>query len=551
MLSRHGLRRLCAGWVISWGLGGVACGLAQVRATGSVSVKDFGAKGDGLTDDRAPIQAAIDSITAGAVYLPPAAAGYLITPAPGKKSFLTLKSNVQLIGIGNPVLLVAGSSAPYDAVVSASSCDDCAILGITIDSNIRANPVADKPSLYEHPRIEITFGSGRRIRVENVTIRNSSSVNSIVSGVHVSDITISHCIFNGNGDDPNHIAHDHSALYIQADGAVIDGNIFTAERRAAPAAVTAIETHGSGMSVSHNVITDYAIGMNITGVALSDSVGTVVSGNTIRGVLYGISIWSNTYKEHSSGMGINALSIAGNTIIVNQASYTSPQPGAALATAGIAIHPNSDLPTANIIISGNTVVFDLENSLRPASSSSIGIGWWSTLGQTAENLIIANNIVDNAPVAGIRLAAHLKGCRVTGNIIRNAGSSLDRTVPADYKTPIFVAGAPATDVEIADNQIIDSLEPSRMRNGLFLATTKGTSSGVSVRNNSVAVLAANKSSFTSYVRIDDDRTRPLLVAAWDDFVAPPNAVAAGSEVIDPKNGTLWRAPSGGSLSRQR
>jgi hypothetical protein len=456
---------------------------------------------------------------------------------------------VQLIGIGNPVLRVAGSSAPYDSVISASSCDDCGIQNLTIDSNIEANPLKETAEIYAHPRDEIRFDSGRRIRVEHVTISNSSSLNSIVSGVPVSDITITHCAFTGTGDDPNHIAHDYSALYVHADGAVIDGNVFTAARRGAPAAVTAIETHGSGISVTGNAITDYAVGMNLTGMAPSDSVGNVVTGNTIRGALFGIEIWSDTYGGHLGGYGVNGLSITGNTITVNQSSYTNPL-GTAMATAGIIIEPNSNLPVANVIILGNTVVFDLEGSPRPASSASIGIGWWSTAGQTADNLIIANNVIDNAPVAGVRLAAALRGCKVAGNIIRNAGSSLDTAVVRNYKAPIFIAGAPSTGVEIDDNQIVDSLEPSRMWTALLLLTSKGTSSGLRVRNNSVSVLAVNKSSFTSYVQIEDDNTRPLLLAAWDDFVAPPRRVAAGSEVTDSNSGALWRAGPDGRMSKQ-
>jgi hypothetical protein len=529
MISSYGFRDVCAIWIIALGLGGVPYALAQFPVDGLVSVKDFGAKGDGVTDDRAAIQAAIDSVAAGVVFFPSTPGGYRITPTPDKKKFLALKSNIQLIGVGNPVIRVAGSSAPYDYVIVSSSCDDCAIQDLTIDSNIAANPIKDRSEISLHPRIEIAFGSGQRIRVEHVTIKNSSSINSIVSGVPVSDIMITHCVFMATGDDANHIAHDHSALYIHAEGAVIDGNVFTAVRRGAPAAVTAIETHGSGISVTGNVITDYAVGMNLTGSAPSESVGNVVSGNTIRGALFGVQVWSDTYRGHLSGYGINGLSISGNTIVVNQSSYASPL-GTAMATAGIAFNPNSNLPVANVIISGNMVMFDLEGSAHPASTASIGIGWWSTVGQSAENLIIANNVIDNAPVAGIRLAAALTGCRVYGNIIRNAGSSLDTTIAVEYKTPIFIAGAPSIDVEIENNQILDNLQPSRMRTALLLATGKGTSSDLRVRNNSVSVLAQDKSSFKSYVEILDDSTRPLLVAAWDDFSAPARKVASGDRL---------------------
>jgi parallel beta-helix repeat protein len=375
-------------------------------------------------------------------------------------------------------------------------------------------------------------------------------VNSIAAGVPTSDIRITHCTFTGNGDDPNHIAHDRSELYIHAEGAVIDGNVFTGVRRAAPAAGAAIETHGSRMSITGNVITDYAGGMNLTGAAPSDSVGNVVSGNTIRGVLSGMGIWSNTYSAHSSGYGINGLTITGNTIVVNQSSYTSSA-WTATSSSGISVEPHSNLPLANVNISGNVITFDLESSLRKASTASIGIGWWSIVGQTAENLTIENNTIENAPVAGIRLAAALKGCRIKRNIIRNAGSSLDKTIAEGYKTPIFIAGAPSTDVEITDNQIIDSLEPSRIRSAIHLGTAKGTSTGVRLHNKSVLIHAADRASFKSHVEISDDNTMPLLTETWDDFVPPTKRVASGSAVNDSKSGKSWGAGVGGSMSRQQ
>jgi hypothetical protein len=533
--------------VISWIIARPACLPAQAITAESVSVKTFGAKGDGVSDDRPAIQAAIDSIRAGVVYLPPAPGGYLVKLASKQTSFIVLKSHVQLIGMGHPIIRVAPSSPPYDRVISSSHCDGCSIEDLTIDANIEANPIKDQHEIYAHPRIEIVFDSGSGIRIHNVTIRNSSAVNSIVTGVPVSELLITHCVFAGIGDDPNHIMHDHSTLYIHAEGAVIDGNLFTSVRRGAPAAVTAIETHGSGMAVTGNVITDYAAGMNLTGVAPSDSIGNVVHGNTIRGALVGMEIWSNTYQRHSSGYGIYGLVITGNSITVNQNSYVGAE-GNAPAAGGIIVDPNSNLPVANVVIADNTVVFDLEKSPRHTNNASIGIGWYSTIGQGAEAVIIAGNIINNAPVAGIRLAAALTGCRVTGNIIRNAASSLDTAIAADYKAPIFIAGAPSIEVEIADNQIIDTLEPSRMRTALLLSTSKGISSGLRVRGNSVTLMASNKTSFSSYVRILDDLTKPLLTATWDDFTVPARKVASGSEINDPKNGKVWRAGSDGALS---
>jgi len=532
-----------------WALGGISNALAQPRQEGSVSVRDFGAKGDGVTDDRAAIQAAIDSAKTGAVYFPPAPKGYLIAPAPGKKTFLELRSNVQLIGEGDPVIRVAGSSGPYDSVIYAGLCDYCVIQDLTIDSNIMLNPIKDKAELYAHGRFEIAFGAGQHIRVERVTIENSSSVNSIVAGVPARDISVTHCTFKLIGDDPNHIAHDYSALYIHGIGATIEGNSFTAARRGAPAAVTAIETHGSRMLISGNVVTDFAAGMNVTGIAPFDSVENVVRGNTITGAMVGIEVWSNAYAGHSSGYGINGLTITDNKIVLNQTSYTGLKLGE-MAAAGIAVQPNANLPIAHVDITNNKVSFDLENSTRPANTASMGIGWWSSVGQTAEGFLIEGNTIENAPLAGIRLAAELKHCKIRNNTIKNAGSSLDQAIPIGYKTPIFIAGTPATEVEIADNHILDSLEPSRMRTALLLTTLKGVSSGLRLHNNSVSIYAMDKTSFKSHVYILDDNTMPLLTEDWDDFAAPTRRVAPGSTVRDSKNATSWKVSPQGGLSRQ-
>jgi hypothetical protein len=81
------------------------------RTADVYNVKDFGAIGDGIADDRASIQAALDAVgTSGSVYLP--AGRYKIDAA-----IFIKRSNVSIIGDGVGVTeIVMGANGPYTAI---------------------------------------------------------------------------------------------------------------------------------------------------------------------------------------------------------------------------------------------------------------------------------------------------------------------------------------------------------------------------------------------------------------------------------------------------
>jgi len=119
------------------------------------SVKDFGAKGDGTTDDRAAIQAAITAaqVTGGTVWIPEGE--YIINGAAStddaahaiyKKNGLLIPfksangtdDHISIVGAGRSTVLKAGESDMYVIRLSDSHCR---VENLTIDNNSKAEIV--------------------------------------------------------------------------------------------------------------------------------------------------------------------------------------------------------------------------------------------------------------------------------------------------------------------------------------------------------------------------------------------------------------------------
>ena len=79
----------------------LAAGLAVLSAHGAFDVRDFGAKGDGVTDDTAAFQAAIDAVAAqgaGKIVIPYSPKGYRIA-GPGRFDIKANKTNPAHSGV--------------------------------------------------------------------------------------------------------------------------------------------------------------------------------------------------------------------------------------------------------------------------------------------------------------------------------------------------------------------------------------------------------------------------------------------------------------------
>jgi Pectate lyase superfamily protein len=205
--------------------------LAQPAAR-SIDVRDYGAKGDGTSDDTEPLKAALSAATGKTLVLPPGT--YLHT------SSLSVGSSTTITGYGAILKAAAGASGDVMGL-SLSGVSKINLLGLTYDGN-RANRVAGKSvsafgiyianssdiilhdikvlnSLWDgievaytnpgDPRTRSSRVLFRGVRVENAT-RNGLSIDGVV------DFTAIRSFFNNTtGSAPQ------DGIDVEADNATI------------------------------------------------------------------------------------------------------------------------------------------------------------------------------------------------------------------------------------------------------------------------------------------------------------------------------------------
>lgn len=172
------------------GTGAVAT-TVQAKLRETVSVKDFGAVGDGVTDDTAAIQAAVDAVFAaggGTVFFPAGEYGVGTTP-------IQPKTNVSFNGVGRGSVLKI-------ITTSATSCirSDVAVSDVTISS------LGFDGSIYYPANSEVTPSSlveqfGVRLKdCSNISIKNCYFNEIVRSGIAIEGVAVNcqNIVVDGN-----------------------------------------------------------------------------------------------------------------------------------------------------------------------------------------------------------------------------------------------------------------------------------------------------------------------------------------------------------------
>ena len=183
------------------GAGAVATNV-QSKLREFVSVKDFGAKGDGVTDDTAAINNAaihVASSGGGTVFFPPGT--YLVgrydtnTNSGTQHVSIYLRNDVQFVGAGPDATVVMAANLADSHTFYGFNISGAGVHNLTIDGN-RANQTVQNPSTGNDPAGVLLIGTADSIRLTNLLIKNTPDYgigfqgNMVATDCLVSNITI-------------------------------------------------------------------------------------------------------------------------------------------------------------------------------------------------------------------------------------------------------------------------------------------------------------------------------------------------------------------------
>jgi parallel beta-helix repeat protein len=324
-----------------------------------VSVKDFGAVGDGVTDDTAAIQSAINS-GAGKILFPKGTfLSGLLTPA----------NNVSLVGFGRGISILKLKSGADTQLVFGTSISAFNISGLEIDGNKSNQSLA---------RNLLQFFSSTNISVVNNHIHDASQDAIYFTGCN-------DCLIEGNKINDN----DRNGVSC---GAAVDTSV--------------------NMRIMHNDISGHT-GANDIGISLEPAAKSLVFGNTLTDNWDGVTLAG----DGTETIDCNENTIQGNTITATAASNR------AIVVAGVSRVTDNNLILENKISGhyargivglttvGNTFSGNIIEDLSGTNSLAFE-------GISIDDSVISNNRIAGSQLHGLLLTSS-DGNTIVGNHVFN------------------------------------------------------------------------------------------------------------------------------------
>ena len=393
-----------------------------------VNVREFGAKGDGITDDTLAIKAAILSLrsTGGTVFFPKGT--YIVgIPSSGAGGYLNnyilpLVSNLKLEGVGGASVLKlkdnflnnANDAAGNAHIMAGKGLVNVAIRNLTFDGN-GGNNLTPAGKIRNALFISL---DANNITIENNVLKNCAGHNMIATSGEKALIQ-NNRLSNGGHYVGSSVENKHNAdfsfMYVASSNSIVTGNIIEQEDPdiALRGYTGGIELHGTGTTAVRNTIRGCNPAIYIANDTHSANID--VSQNIFEKCIRGVVFWNTDYS-------MKDVSISNNTISLYRPAFRSADLVYGIGQEGGSVNVFSGATAnggyvENLVIRNNTIT----SASSPQSPAIQGIRLHSV-----KRCLIENNIIDGLSDIGIALLGSPWGIdelTIRFNKITNCGSA--------------------------------------------------------------------------------------------------------------------------------
>jgi hypothetical protein len=363
----------------------------QTKLRESISVKDFGAKGDGTTDDTAAIQAAVTASAGKALYFP--AGTYIVS------DIITLVSNTVLYGDqGITTLKLKAKSYPAAnvSIFVLTGISNVYLFGLIFNGNKGNVGTARNPINTVYNTTQVTFDTCQWVNCEGICLNVSTTVDSFA---------VLNCRFiNCGGATDNSDGYRNQAIAFSA----------TASARSKDIEITGNYFYAQGLDcISLCNLDDVVVSNNAAYNSYSFLYNTPSPFRTVNLTVTGNVIYNTNQGSLSNTVNPVAIDLprVSNATITGNAIFKCEQ-------SGIGVFDDS----VNVVVSGNTLVDCGYKGVSWYGGISVGGGNGTASGIleviVSNNTVICTGTYTNMKF-GILLDNDLEAVVISGNNLVN------------------------------------------------------------------------------------------------------------------------------------
>lgn len=374
---------------------------AQAKMRDVVSVKDFGATGDGTTDDTTAIQSAINANPGRALYFP---SGTYIASA------LTIPHSMEFIGEGAGSAIKQKSGANAHFISPTADGIKVRFDGLTLDQNNGGQTTGSGKFLFNTTSDGVA-GSPHVVEFDHVTFKDFCEGAIRMVGDRATTtrevLKVRDCKFKGGTESESNVYLTFTIFVADAAELVVEGCDFDHGLTLSKQGIPAISVAGTvttsaeytEVTIRNNRFRNYGRYTTGSGIGVIDCYVWAdkvdISGNKFVGS------WTVPIRAKCNARD---MVVIGNVL----AEFNSP-PDLTM-NGGISIVSASLSPTTGrYIIADNIVDASVYRGIEVSDSNG-----------TPESIIIANNIIKSPADIAIYVIG-CKGFAIAGNIIKSAG----------------------------------------------------------------------------------------------------------------------------------